>query len=64
MMESSAFVYTRGAGHDIEYCIELCPALTVSGQIATLIMMDIAEDERYDNLLCRSRGREVTSEYN
>ena len=49
MMGSSAFVYTRGSGHDIEYCIELCPALTVSGQIATLIMMDIVDDERYDN---------------
>ena len=48
MMESSAFVYTRGAGHDIEYCIELCPALTVSGQIATFMINDEDDSKSKD----------------
>lgn len=44
-MKSSAFVYTRGAGYDIEYLIELCPALTVSGQIGVIKV----DDEEVDN---------------
>ena len=54
MIISSAFVYTRGAGHDIEYCIELCPALTVSGQIATLNVEDFEDDESDANRITSS----------
>ena len=54
MIISSAFVYTRGAGHDIEYCIELCPALTVSGQIATIMIDDEDDSKSKDDRLAPS----------
>ena len=54
MMESSAFVFTRGAGHNIEYLIELCPALTVSGQIATFMIDDEDDSKSKDDRIAPS----------
>lgn len=54
MIICSAFVYTRGAGHDIEYCIELCPALTVSGQIATFLIDDEDDSKSKDDRIAPS----------
>lgn len=54
MIISSAFVYTRGARHDIEYCIELCPALTVSGQIATFMIDDEDDSKSKDDRIAPS----------
>ena len=53
-MISSAFVYTRGAGHDIEYLVELCPALTVSGQIGVINVNDEEVDNSSDDRITSS----------
>lgn len=61
-MMVDAFVWTRSSTGDIEYLEELCPTITAYGSNAVFYYIEDNVDERC--LVCRSRWRKVTSEYN